>query len=327
MGRFDLTEEEAPVCAWVNSAVFLAFKGTSIHMTAEDSTGQDYIEIVVDGVARNWMNLKKGVHEYVIEQGLPDGEHTLEIQKRTGILTGTIKFHGFSLTDDGCFLEPPLHKSLRLEYFGDSITDGAGNGHPHELAEEPALDDGYMSYVGISARMLNGEYHTMSICGIGVLQDAMGNKNGLPEHFYGTLGKDTKPWDFSQYVPHGVVINLGQNDYSNPIDDEEYIKTYIGFIDSIMEKYNDPYIFCCVGTMNNNYMDSVKKVVSHFNRSGNEKVYLVDLGLIHPEIEGWGGKFHPGFQTHYRMGAELAEFISEKTGWELKKRPTIATKC
>ncbi|WP_405113346.1 SGNH/GDSL hydrolase family protein [Paenibacillus sp. FSL K6-1217] len=327
MGRFDLTDPKKPVCAWVNSAVFVAFRGTGISMTAEDSGGQDYVEIVLDGVARNWINLKEGVHEYVIEQGLPDGEHTLEIHKRTGILTGSIVFHHFALLDGGSFMAPPAAKSVRLEYFGDSITDGAGIGHPHVLAEATHLDDGYMSYAGISARMLNADYHTMAICGIGVWQDAIGNKQGLPEHFYGTLGKGTEPWEFSRYIPEGVIINLGQNDYSTPIDDGEYIAAYITFIQSILEQYTDPYIFCCVGTMNNNYLASVAKVVSYFNQTGNGKVYAVDLGLIHPEVEGWGGRYHPGYQTHYRMGSELASFISSKTGWELLKRPSVATEC
>lgn len=327
MGRFDLTEREKPKCAWVNSAVFVAFQGTAITMAAEGSSGDDYVEIVRDGVARNWINLKKGTHEYVIEQGLPHGVHTLEIHKRTGIQTGSIVFHHFSLPEGGSFLAPPPAKPIRLEYFGDSITDGAGIGHPHVLAEATHLDDGYMSYVGISARMLNAEYHTMAICGIGVWQDAIGNRQGLPEHFYGTLGKGTEPWDFSGYRPDGIVINLGQNDYSTPIKDEEYIAAYIGFIQAILEEYHNPYIFCCVGTMNNNYLASVNKVVSYFNDNGNEKVYLVDLGLIHPEVEGWGGGYHPGYQTHYRMGGELASFISARTGWPLLKRPVIATEC
>ena len=327
MGRFDLTEEEAPIGGWVNSAIFLAFRGTAINIVAEDSDGKDYIEIVLDGVARNWINIKRGVHEYVIEQELQDCDHTLEIQKRTGILTGSIKFHGFTLPYGGTFLTPPASKSIRLEYFGDSVTCGSGIGHPHEVAEAKELDDGYMSYVGISARMLDAEYHTLAIDGIGVLQDAMGNINGLPVQFQGTLGTDTKPWDFSQYIADGVVINLGQNDYSTPIDDDQYIEAYIGFIKDILEQYSDPYVFCCVGPMNNNYLSSVNKVVSYFNQNGNKKVFLVDLGLIHPEVEGWGGRWHPGFQTHYRMGLELAQFISEKTSWELQKRPLIATEC
>ena len=327
MGRFDLTEEEAPIGGWVNSAIFLAFRGTAINIIAEDSDGKDYIEIVLDGIARNWINIKQGVHEYIIEQELTDCDHTLEIQKRTGILTGSIKFHGFTLPDGGTFLTPPAPYGTRLEYFGDSVTCGSGIGHPHEVAEAKELDDGYMSYVGISARMLGAQYHTLAIDGIGVLQDAMGNINGLPAQFQGTLGKDTTPWDFSQYIADGVVINLGQNDYSTPIDDDQYIEAYIGFVKDILEQYSDPYVFCCVGPMNNNYLSGVNKVVSYFNQNGNRKVFLVDLGLIHPEVEGWGGRWHPGFQTHYRMGLELAQFISQRTGWELQKRPIIATEC
>jgi hypothetical protein len=327
MGRFDLTEEETPKCAWVNSAVLITFQGTAINMTAEGSEGNDYVEIVVDGIARNWINIEKGVHEYAIEQGLPEGVHTLEIQKRTSIFIGSIKFHGFSLPEGGYFLAPPPHKKLRLEFFGDSITNGSGIGHPHEVTIATHLDDGYMSYVGISSRMLNAEYHTLAMCGIGVLQDAMGNINGLPAHFRGTLGKDTALWDFSQYIPDGVVINLGQNDYSTPIDDNQYIEAYIGFITDILVQYPEAFVFCCIGTMNNKNLSSVEKIVAYFNQKGNPKVYLIDLGLIHPEVEGWGGAFHPGYQTHYRMGLDLARFISDKTGWELLKRPVIATEC
>ncbi|MDF2543956.1 MAG: acetyl xylan esterase [Herbinix sp.] len=327
MGRFDLTDPEAPRCGWVNSAVFLQFRGNEISMTADDSNGTDYVEVVLDGVARNWIHLDKGIHEYVIDQGLDDKVHTLEIHKRTEILYGGIQFLGFALPKGGEFFAPPEPKKLKLEYFGDSITNGCGNGHPHVLRDAPHLDDGYMSYVGISARMLNAEYHTLAISGIGMLQDAMGNINGLPVHFHGTLGKDTVPWNFSNYIADGVIINLGQNDYSNPIDDEKYIDTYIEFVHDILCKYPNASIFCCLGTMNNNYLPSVQRVVAHFNELGNEKVYCVDLGLIHPEVEGWGGCFHPSAQTHYRMGLELAGFISEKTNWPLLKRPTIATKC
>lgn len=182
-----------------------------------------------------------------------------------------------------------------------------------------------MSYVGISARLLNAEYHTLAISGIGVLQDAMGNINGLPNHFHNTLGNGTPPWDFSNYKADGVIINLGQNDYSTPIDDEKYISSYIDYVETILSQYPDTYVFCCVGTMNNNYLASVQKIVSFFTEKGNDKVFCVDLGLIHPEVEGWGGGFHPSVQTHHRMGIELAHFISTKTGWPLLERPVTPT--
>ena len=86
--------------------------------------------------------------------------------------------------------------------------------------------------------------------------------------------------------------------------------------------YNFPYIFCCVGTMNNNYLPSVTRVVEAANAKGLNKVHLVDLGLIIPEVEGCGGMFHPGLQAHYRMGVDLANEISRVTGWPLRQRPT-----
>ncbi|MBO0995789.1 SGNH/GDSL hydrolase family protein [Bacillus sp. SD088] len=326
MGRFDQTDPAKPECGWVNSAVFLRFKGSEIRMTVEDSTGTDYVEIILDGIARNWIQLQKGTHEYVLQQGLDEQEiHTLEIHKRTEILYGRFKYLDFSLPNGGEFFSPPEVKKLKLEYHGDSITNGCGNLHPHEVTDAPHLDDGFMSYVGISARLLNAEYHTLAISGIGVLQDAMGNINGLPAHFHATLGQGTVAWDFSKYQADGVIINLGQNDYSTPIDDEKYISTYIDYVETILSQYPDAYVFCCVGTMNNNYLASVQKVVSYFNEQGNDKVFCVDLGLIHPEVEGWGGGFHPSVQTHYRMGTELAQFISTKTGWPLLERPVTPT--
>lgn len=327
MGRFDCQDPEAPVAAWVNSAVFLTFEGEEIWMRAEDSDGEDYLEIILDGVARNWIGLEKGVRDYRIETEVPEGVHTLEIQKRTELLMGRVTFLDFYLPKGGKFLEPPGAHELKLEYFGDSITNGCGNGHPHEVAHAPALDNGYMSYAALSARMLSAEYHTIAISGIGVLQDAMGNINGLPPHFHGVHGYGTPDWDFSRYIADGVIINLGQNDYSNPISDDLYVEKYIAFIEDILRQYPQAYVFCCVGTMNNNYLPSVERVTKHFRELGNEKVFPVDLGLIIPEVEGWGGGFHPGFQTHYRMAQDLADFISEKTGWPLRKRPVIATKC
>ncbi len=327
MGRFDESDPSAPVAAWVNSAVFCTFEGKEIWLKAEDSSGEDCLEIILDGVARNWIALKKGVHDYLVERDVPEGVHTLELHKRTELLIGKVTFLDLYLTEGGRFYAPPAAHKLKLEFFGDSITNGAGNAHPHEVGYAPALDDGYMSYAALCARMLCAEYHTIAISGIGILQDAMGRRNGLPPHFHGVHGLDTPAWDFSKYQADGVVINLGQNDYSNPIREDLYVEEYIRFVEDVLRQYPDAYVFLCVGTMNDNYLSGVRQVAEHFEKQGKHKVYLVDLGLILPEVEGWGGGFHPSLQTHYRMAADLSRFLSEKTGWPLRERPTVATKC
>lgn len=328
MGRFDVSNPGIPVAAWVNSAIFLSFEGKEITMTAESFAGleglnrNNYFEIVLDGIAVNWFEMELGKKDYILESDLDPGVHTIEIHKRTELFYGKVAFYGFSLPKGGKFYEPPKAKNLRLEYFGDSITNGCGIGHPHEVASAPHQDDGYMSYVGISARLLQAEYHTIAFSGIGVLQDAAGNINGLPAHFYGIHGAKTPAWNFSNYTADGVIINLGQNDYTTSINEEDYINAYIEFINMIFSKYPNAYIFCCVGTMNNKCLNAVERVVANFN---GKKVYFVDLGLIVPEVEGLGGVFHPGYQTHYRMGVDLANYISGVTNWPLMQRSKIAT--
>ncbi len=321
MGRFDLANPEAPVAAWVNSAVFLTFEGTEICLTAEDRNGANYLAVIVDNMCYNWFGLEKGRHEYTLAADLPDKVHTLEIHKRTELLNGKVTFCDIKLPRGGRFLPPPPAKPLKLEFFGDSVTNGCGNGHPHALKEARHLDDGYMSYAGISARMLQAEYHTMAVSGIGIYQDALGGINGLPVHFTGTQGVGSPEWDFSKYIADGVVINLGQNDYSNPCDERKYVQAYTGLIDEIFARYPDTYVFCCAGPMNNNFLSPVKKVTEHYSQKGNGKVHLYDFGVIHSEVEGMGGWFHPSLQTHYRMGQDLARYISSVTGWELAERP------
>ncbi len=326
MGRFDDRNPEAPVAGWVNSAIFLTFRGTEIRMQVDPSynNGNNYLEIVLDGSSRDYVQMKPDVGEYVLLTGLSDEVHTLEVQKRTDILYGSIRFLGFSVSEGGCFLAPPPAKALNLEYFGDSITCGNGDGRSCNAGDQQDRDNGYMSYVGISARLLNANYHTMAVSGIGVVQDAMANPNSLPAKFPYVFGEDT-PWDFSRYIADGVIINLGQNDYSNPIDRDAFLNTYMRFVEEIFAVYPKTYVFCCVGTMNNSHAADVQEIVSRLNAAGHERVYYVDLGLILPEVEGWGNGFHPGYQTHYRMGKELADFITEKTGWPQLQRPKTSS--
>ncbi|MDL2301844.1 hypothetical protein LJC58_05770 [Lachnospiraceae bacterium OttesenSCG-928-D06] len=109
MGRFDLSIPEKPVAAWVNSAVFLQFEGKEIWLTAENFEGlegsdcNNYLEIVLDHVSRNWIKLEFGKHKYLIEADVPEGIHTLEIHKRTELLYGKVVFHDFFLPQGGRF--------------------------------------------------------------------------------------------------------------------------------------------------------------------------------------------------------------------------------
>ena len=325
MGRINFDEPDAPELSWSNSAIFLTVNAPELvlHTKPGSNNGNCVFEIVLDGAPVNFIHLLKEKDEYTVFSGL-NGTHTVELHKRTERLCGGIRVVDFTLPQGGEFLAPPKANDLKLEYFGDSITCGAGASREHLAANNPLDTDAFRSYVGISARMLMADYHTISISGCGMIQDCMGNAGGVvPPNFTGGCGD--KPWDFAKFMADGVIINLGQNDFSAPVDAAKYEARYLAFIDEIRAAYGDPYIFCCVGTMNDNYLPHVKNVVEAANAKRYEKVHLVDLGVIIPEVEGWGGMFHPGLQAHYRMGIDLANEISRVTGWPLRKRPTGST--
>lgn len=324
MGRINFDEPDAPELSWSNSAIFLTVNAPEliVHTKPGSNNGNGVLEIVIDNAPVNYIELEKDINEYTVFSGMT-GTHTVELHKRTERMTGGIRICDFTLPQGGEFLAPPPANKLKLEYFGDSITCGAGASREH-LAPNNRLDtDAFRSYVGISARMLMADYHTMSLSGCGMIQDCMGGGGVVPPNF--KYGCGDKPWDFSKYMADAVIINLGQNDFSAPIDAEKYEKRYLEFIDEIYEAYGEIYVFCCVGTMNDNYLPHVKNVVEAANKAGKTKVHVVDLGVIIPEVEGWGGMFHPGLQAHYRMGIDLANEISRITGWELRKRPTGST--
>jgi len=324
MGRINFDEPEAPELSWSNSAVFLTVNAPELvlHTKKDSNNGNNVLEIVLDGAPVNCIYLEKEKDEYTVFSGLT-GTHTVELHKRTERLAGGIRVVDFTLPQGGEFLAPPQANTLKLEYFGDSITCGAGAAREHLSPSNPFDTDAFRSYVGISARMLKADYHTISISGCGMIQDCMGGGGVVPPNFTGGCGD--KPWDFSRFMADGVIINLGQNDFSAPVDEAKYEARYLAFIDEIRAAYGNPYIFCCVGTMNDNYLPSVERVVKAANGKGFERVHLVNLGVIIPEVEGWGGMFHPSLQAHYRMGMDLANAISRVTGWPLRERPTGST--
>ena len=317
-----MDEPDAPELSWSNSAIFLTVNAPKLvmHTKKGSNNGNGALEIVLDGMPVEKIILTQDKDEYEVFSGLA-GTHTVELHKRTERLAGNVRIVDFTLPEGGEFLAPPKGNDLKLEYFGDSITCGAGAWREHlGKGSDQYETDAFRSYVGISARMLKADYHTISISGCGMIQDCMGGGGVVPPNFTGGCGKD--PWDFNKFTADGVIINLGQNDFSAPIDEKKYEQRYLEFIDEINAAYNFPYIFCCVGTMNNNYLPSVTRVVEAANAKGLNKVHLVDLGLIIPEVEGCGGMFHPGLQAHYRMGIDLANEISRVTGWPLRQRPT-----
>lgn len=324
-GRIDFTDKKAPKMSWPGSSIKANFTGTSLAITLDDQLGKNFFNIIVDGETQHpyVLEAKQGEQTYVISTALKPGNHTLEIYKRTEGEEGATAFKGL-LVDEGANLLPaPARPSRRMEIYGDSITSGMGNegadnSHDHLLTEK----NNYWAYGAITARKLNAELHTISQSGIGIMISWF--PFVMPQ-FYDQLsavGDNNSQWNFAQWTPDVVVINLFQNDswlidrdkkMSPMPSDAERIAAYIKFVRSIRAKYPSAQIICALGSMdataNPTWPGYIEAAVARMKTENKDQ----KLDTIFFDYTGYGQ--HPRIAQHKANAEQLAAFIQQKMNW------------
>lgn len=323
-GRIDFNDKLAPVLSWPGSAVTTIFTGTSVAVVLDDQLGKNYFNVFVN---EDWSNpvvlkLEAGEKTYPVATGLPDGEHKLTLFKRTEGEEGSTIFKGLLLDTAQSLKAPPARPSRRIAFFGDSITSGMGNESPEEGEDGDLADKNhYLSYAAITARALNAEHHTVSQSGIGIMVSWF---DFIMPQFYDQLnavGNNDSQWDFSQWTPDVVVINLFQNDSwlvekrLDPVPtDAQRIQAYVDFVDRIRSVYPNAYIICALGSM-----DATKEGSAWpgYIRAAVERIKIeqkdqrIDT-LFFPFKEFYK---HPRVHHHQQDAALLTAFIQQKMGW------------
>ena len=225
IGRFDCRDPAGPRCAWSNSSVRLKFMGTALNVKLAD-TNENQWQVIVDGKPGPVIKSKGRGAIYPLANGLAEGEHAIELVKRTEAFNGTTQFQEFQISAGGKLLPVPAARR-RLEIIGDSITCGYGNeGKSEQEHFSPNTENGYSTYGAIAARELGAEYMCIAWSGKKMWPD-----NTIPALYDLTLPQDSmSQWDFSKWTPDVVVINLATNDFGKKIPDENgWTTAYEGF--------------------------------------------------------------------------------------------------
>jgi len=135
--------------------------------------------------------------------------------------------------------------------------------------------------------------------------------------------KDQPLWDFKQWKPEAVVINLGTNDFSTqPFPDKDvFITAYKNLINEVRKQYGEVPVFCVVGPMTDEPCYSyVKEMVENFRSSGQHKnTYFVGIPtyLMNPEKD-LGSDTHPNYSGAKKMAAHVLPVVSSILGWDYK---------
>jgi lysophospholipase L1-like esterase len=320
VGRVDLEDPRGGRFSWSGSGVVARFRGTAL--SVDLSGGQEYT-VLLDGVLRP-AKLTISSGETPIESGLSNGEHTVELYRRTEANQGVSQFLGFRFGPGGVLLAPPPAPSRRLELIGDSISVGYGNeGADQSCTFTPQTENHYQSFGAIAARAVGAELHTIAWSGRGMVcnygDDADSCSDPFPNLYDRTLPTlSDSSWDFARYRPDAVILNLGTNDYSTDADpsEAEFTQGYRAFLEHVRAVYPDAFILCTCGPLlYGSELDSVRAYIANaVSATGDDKILTFEIPS-QSEADGLGCDYHPSIRTHEKMAALLVGVLQRELGW------------
>ncbi|MEY4551336.1 MAG: hypothetical protein RL685_7531 [Pseudomonadota bacterium] len=307
--------------AWSGSGVVARFSGSQV---AVRLVGGQQFTVLVDGVLQPTLTPTGGLD--VLASGLAFGEHTVELYRRTEANQGESQLLGFDF-GDGAQLAPPPLPERRVELVGDSITAGYGNeGADMSCPFTPETENHYLTYGALAARQLGAEVSTVAWSGKGVVcnygDDPTSCSDPLPPYYGRTLpARADSVWDFNEWQPQAVVINLGTNDFSTTSDptQAEFETAFGTLLERIRSGYPEALILATVGPLLNGTDLStarsyIANVVQARNTAGDARVKSFELAPTNA-ADGYGCDYHPSLRTHEIMGEALTAVLRTELGW------------
>jgi hypothetical protein len=329
VGRVDLSNPKKVLFDWPGVYICAAFEGTRCSIRLKNHKVENFqneYAVTIDQRAPRLLTTTDTSLVYQVAIGLPDSiPHTIMVQKRTEALAGSGEFRGFIL-DKGKKLLPPLQRpKRRIEFIGNSITCGYGvesdNPDCHYSAE---TENACMSYASITSRALQADYALVAYSGRGVVRNyGDSNKtswNPMPVLYERTCFSDsTLQWNFAQWIPQAVVLNLGTNDYSTqPYPDSiVFQNAYTRLIHRVRSLYPGVTLFCICGPMiGEPCAKYIKEVVMQEQKRGRDKdVFFIEVKRSILANTDWGCDNHPNIQGMNKIADILISAMKLRMNW------------
>lgn len=272
-----------------------------------DTGNQGLIFVEIDGNIANPTMIELGRNTsktVTLASNLTAGYHTIKVSK--GVHS---RFDGLHIRHITMYGTPERTKAKqhKLEFLGDSITAGmgvyAGNLQVYS----------YHSYANMTADALDAEYYSVANSGW-CFSKILNAGNAIPtiydknSHNY-KLGY----WDFTQYMPDVVVINLGTNDKFNTNATQEIYRSEIHLLlNTVRKNRPNAEIYWAYGMMDSTHEDWIKAAVEEFGAT-DSKVHFIHLPINTAGMYG-----HPDIPGQKAAAKVLTEEISARMGWGIK---------
>ncbi len=331
------------------SGVEFTVTGSQVTFNLSVSGDPTRIGVYLNGqlYQRGLISSKKGS----VTVPLSDGENTVKLIKLSEPMQSELGIDSIE-TDKGASIKPTTAKERKLEFIGDSITCGYGIDLPLKDPEtgknntfSTVSEDASKTYAYQLAEMFDADANLFAMSGCGIWCNYGGDRNHTMGKYYTKSSLNTWnsisssgytliqsfDWDFAQYQPDCIVINLGTNDWSyfgsHTDETGNFEESYIDFLKTVRENNPDAKIICTLGMMGADLFRYIDNAVdSYKTETGDKEVYTLELREIDKTSEGLGVDYHPMAATNTRVAAdELGPYIADVMGWNLSAMPDDGT--
>lgn len=319
-GRVQRMDDGAVSYDWVGTYVQTDFTGSSISVRMSEE-GESYHQVFIDGKLVGKLRFTgKEPHDVLLANKLGKGTHRLRLQKVTEGEYGRSTIFSFTAGGKGSFTAVQPKQRL-IEVIGDSYTCGYGSEGTQDSHFELKTENCDKSYACALARYFDADYVIVAHSGMGVTRNYAGKTMRTMSQRYPLLfdDHDSIAYDFNQYRPDLVIINLGTNDFSRSGAPADYVSKYVKLIKTAKSHYGERIPVLCVTPHSANIflLAALKELGEKV--SGMKSVRVAEpMPNIVVKGHDIGSDWHPNWKGHQKIASTLIPVVSTMTGWEME---------
>lgn len=291
-------------------------------------TKRDFFNVFIDDVWKKKITIENhSPIRITLAEGLSEGPHRLKLQKCTEGSQGCTTVYGFYLNSGGNMRSVPPKKRL-IEIIGDSYSCGYGVDSENSQAHfKPETEDCNKAYGCIIAHYFDADYVLIAHSGMGISRNygdtVQVSQNNMTDRYLRIFDEaGTDVYDFENYRPDLVTINLGTNDYSlgKVPTSKELTDHYIQMLQNIRNHYGLVPILCIVPHSANNMLtDALTEVKNSVSQLS--KVFMtVPMPNIITNETDLGADYHPNYQGQRKIAMTLIPQICAFMNWPLQNK-------
>lgn len=319
IGRVDASDPDRVRFTWSGTGLVARFTGTTIGVRLVDMA--NLFEVTLDGRPLPPLQARFGQDSYLLATRIDPGPHELTLSRRTEAWLGETEFRGLVLDPGATLLPPPPPPERRLELIGDSITCGYGiEGNDQYCPFSADTENHAITYGALAAKALGAEAITVAYSGKGMYRNADGSMaETIPLLYDRILVGRPSPWNFSSWIPHAVVINLGTNDFGPGDPGRGYADAYQAFLRRVRGHYPQAHILCTLGPMMSAMQVAQARaylmpVIESARAAGDTRISYLEYPMQDGST-GFGCDWHPSRGTHQAMATVLTAELRRLLGW------------